>query len=111
VLYPAHPASVAHLREALHPSGAKDDPTDADLLMDLLLHHRAQLHCWKPDTEETRTLQFLVEDRRKLVDENWIGSRLCGNGWPSTTTSAPILRSSPHVSSTSSRRGVTAAGV
>lgn len=69
VLYPAHPASVAHLREALHPSGAKDDPTDADLLMDLLLHHRAQLRCWKPDTEETRTLQFLVEDRRKLVDE------------------------------------------
>jgi transposase len=34
-----------------------------------LLQHRDQLHGWSPDTEATRRLQNLVEERRKLVDE------------------------------------------
>src|SRR5881628_1223173 len=32
VLYPINPKSLARFREALHPSHAKDDPVDADLL-------------------------------------------------------------------------------
>ncbi len=69
VLYPVHPTSLARYREAFYPSGAKDDPSDAGLLLDLLCRHRDRLRRWEPDTVETRTLQFLVEDRRKLVNE------------------------------------------
>ncbi len=69
VLYPVHPNSLASYRKSFRPSGAKDDPDDASLLLDLLVRHRDQLRRLNPDTVETRTLQFLVEDRRKLVDE------------------------------------------
>ncbi len=69
VIYPVHPTSLARYREAFYPSGAKDDPVDARLLLDLLCHHRDRLRRWEPDTVETRTLQFLVEDRRRLVNE------------------------------------------
>src|SRR6266446_411083 len=58
-----------NLRDALYPSGAKDDPRDADLLLDLLLKHRDKLRRLSPDTEATRRVQNLVEERRKLVDE------------------------------------------
>ena len=33
VLYPINPKALARYREAFHPSGAKDDPTDAALLL------------------------------------------------------------------------------
>lgn len=68
ILYPINPKTLARYREALHPSGAKDDPTDAELLLDLLRAHRAQLRAWWPDTVEARTLQLLCEQRRKLVN-------------------------------------------
>ena len=68
-LYPIHPRTAAQFRAALFPSGAKDDPEDADLLLDLLLHHRERLRRLDPDTEQTRTLQMLVEERRKMVNE------------------------------------------
>src|SRR5215475_12838146 len=32
-LYPVNPVAVAKMREAFYPSGAKDDPLDADLLL------------------------------------------------------------------------------
>jgi len=60
---------AASMRQALYPSGAKDDPRDADLLLDILLQHRDKLRRWVPDTEATRRVQNLVEERRKLVDE------------------------------------------
>jgi transposase len=69
VLFPVHPATLASYRAAFSPSGAKDDPTDAALLLDLLVHHRDRFRPWQSDTEETRTLQFLVEQRRRMVDE------------------------------------------
>ena len=68
-LFPVPTTMVAGMRKALHPSGAKDDPLDADLLLDLLLKHRDKLHRLTPDTEATRRVQHLVEERRKLVDE------------------------------------------
>lgn len=58
-----------NMRDALYPSGAKEDPRDADLLLDLLLQHRDKLRRLSPDTEATRRVQNLVEERRKLVDE------------------------------------------
>ena len=69
VLYPINPATLARLRQAFFPSGAKDDPPDAALLLDLLTRHRERLRPLALDTVETRTLQLLVEQRRKLVDE------------------------------------------
>ncbi len=69
VLYPILPNTLANYRKSFCPSGAKDDPGDASLALDLLLRHRDRLRVLRPDTVETRSLQFLVEARRKLVDE------------------------------------------
>jgi transposase len=69
VLYPIHPATLANYRSGFRPSGAKSDPSDAGLLLDLLVRHREKLRRLNPDTVETRTLQFLVEGRRKLVSD------------------------------------------
>jgi transposase len=68
-LFPVPSAMAANLREALYPSGAKDDPRDADLLLELLLQHRDKLRRLSPDSEATRRIQNLVEERRNLVDE------------------------------------------
>jgi transposase len=68
-LYPVHPRAAAQFRAVLFPSGAKDDPDDADILLDLLLHHRTRLRRLEPDTKQTRTLQMLVEERRRMVNE------------------------------------------
>jgi transposase len=68
-LFPVPATMSASMRKALYPSGSKDDPRDADLLLDLLLQHRDKLRCLSPDTEATRRVQNLVEERRKLVDE------------------------------------------
>ena len=68
-LFPVASTMSASMRKALYPSGSKDDARDADLLLDLLLQHRDKLHRLSPDTEATRRLQNLVEERRQLVDE------------------------------------------
>ena len=68
VLYPVNPKALARYREAFHPSGAKDDPTDAALLLDLLRTHQDQLRPWRPETVTVRKLQLLSEHRRKLVN-------------------------------------------
>jgi len=68
-LFPVPSQMASSMRQALYPSGAKDDPRDADLLLDLLLQHRNKLRRLSPDSEATRRVQNLVEERRKLVDE------------------------------------------
>jgi transposase len=67
-LYPINPSQLANYRKAMAPSGAKDDPTDADLLCDFLVHHIERLRPWRPDTVETRLIDMLARDRRELVD-------------------------------------------
>jgi transposase len=69
VLFPIHPNTLDHYRKSFYPSGAKSDATDADLILDLLRRHPERLRRLRPDTVETRTLQFLVEARRESVDE------------------------------------------
>jgi len=77
VLYPINPKTLAKFREAFSPSRAKDDPTDAEYLVELLVHHRDRLKPWRPDDQPTRTLQLLVEHRRRLVgDQTRISNRL-----------------------------------
>lgn len=68
-LYPVNPLSLARFRETFATSGAKDDPSDAGLLLDLLAKHRDRLHRWLPEDTHTRTLALLVEERRRAVDE------------------------------------------
>jgi transposase len=77
VLYPINPATLARYRQAFSPSLAKDDPTDAEYQVELLIHHRDRLRPWLPDDPKTRTLQLLVEHRRRLVgDRTRISNRL-----------------------------------
>jgi hypothetical protein len=49
VLYPINPSTLARYREAFSPSRAKDDPTQADYAVELLIHHRDRLKAWMPD--------------------------------------------------------------
>src|SRR6266496_2942688 len=67
-LYPIHPTTVARFREAFKFSGAKSDPLDTDQILEILTKHLELLKALKPDTEATRLLGRLVEDRRKTVD-------------------------------------------
>ncbi len=77
VLHPINPKTLARFREAFSPSRAKDDPRDAEYLVELLIHHRERLKAWMPDDEKTRTLQLLGEHRRRLVgDQTRISNRL-----------------------------------
>jgi transposase len=69
VLFPINPKTLAKYREAFSPAQGKDDPSDADYLLDLLQHHRDRLSPWRPDDEKTRTLRLLVEQRRRLVND------------------------------------------
>lgn len=69
VLYPIHGSTSYAYRQAIFPSGCKDDPRDATVLLDLLTLHRDRLRALHPDTEPTRKLQLLVEKRRQLVEE------------------------------------------
>lgn len=69
VLFPVHSSTLANYRKAFSPSGAKGDPSDADLILELLIKHSDRLRPLQPDTVETRSLQFLTEERRKLVDQ------------------------------------------
>jgi len=70
VLFPVNPLTVAKYREAFTPSRAKDDPTDAELQLELLLKHRDKLTPLSPQSPTMRALAQLVEHRRRLVGDN-----------------------------------------
>jgi transposase len=77
VLFPVNPSLLAKYREAFTPSRAKDDPTDAELALELLLHHRAALKPLKTQSGDLRALGELLTDRRRLVgDKGRITNRL-----------------------------------
>jgi len=69
VLYPINPMTLSRYRQAFASSGAKDDPADAELLMDLIKLHRDRFKPWVADDAQTRTIQLLVEYRRSTVEE------------------------------------------
>ena len=77
VIFPVNPATLAKYREAFKPSRAKDDPTDAELTLDLILRHPDHFKPLQPQSTEMRTLMTLVEQRRRLVnDKTRITNRL-----------------------------------
>jgi hypothetical protein len=69
VLYPVNPSSLVSYRRTFTPSGAKDDPTDAAYLLNLLLRHPDQFHPLKPQSVEMRALMTLTEQRRRLMND------------------------------------------
>jgi transposase len=69
VLYPINPSSLVSYRRTFTPSGAKDDPTDAEYVLDLLLRHPDQFRPLEPQSVEMRALMTLVEQRRRLMDD------------------------------------------
>ena len=68
-VFPINPQTLARYREAWAPSGAKDDPSDAKLALEVLVTHRDKLKPLRPQSPEMRALQRLVEDRRRLVEQ------------------------------------------
>lgn len=79
VIYPINPTTLATYRKAFSPSGAKDDPTDAELVLDLLSNHPERFKPLNPQSVEMRTLITLVEQRRRLMNEKGrITNRLRG---------------------------------
>lgn len=69
VIFPINPLTLAKYREAFSPSRAKDDPTDAELALDILFKHPERFQPLSPQGKEMRALVTLTENRRKLVNE------------------------------------------
>ncbi len=77
VLYPINPFSLSKYRDIWSPSGAKDDPTDAALILDFFLSHYQKLKAWKPEPADIRLLQRLTEQRVKLLNDlKRVGNKL-----------------------------------
>jgi transposase len=68
-LYPVNPQSLASYRKAYAVSGAKSDPADAVLLMEMVRKSPERFRVWTPDDADTRSLQLLTKNRRQLVDQ------------------------------------------
>lgn len=68
-IYPVNPAALASYRKAFAHGGGKNDPGDAQLLCQYLLHYREQLRPLRRDDPLTCELSSLGEDRRRFVDE------------------------------------------
>lgn len=68
VVFPVQPAMLAGYRNTFTPSRAKDDPTDAEFALELLLRHPERLARLEQESAPMRTLRSLVEARRTLVD-------------------------------------------
>ena len=69
VIFPINPSTLAKYREAFQQSRAKDDPTDAELALDLILRHPERFEPLQPQGVVIRKLAALVEQRRRLVND------------------------------------------
>jgi len=69
VLFPLNPKAMKDYRGAFAVSGATNDVSAAQLHEEFVRLHRHKLRALVPDTELTRRLSGLVENRRHLVDE------------------------------------------
>lgn len=68
-IFPVNPSTLAKYRETFQPSRAKDDPTDAELALDMLLRHPEHFKALKPQSAEMHALTIMVEQRRCLVND------------------------------------------
>lgn len=70
VLFTINPSTVAKYRKAFTPSGAKDDPSDALIQVEILTLHMGKLNVIEPESAAMRSLSQLVEYRRNLVQDS-----------------------------------------
>lgn len=68
-IYPVNPAALANYRKAFAHGGGKNDPVDAQLLAQFIAHYRDHLRPLTPNSELTRKIATIAEDRRRLVDQ------------------------------------------
>ena len=68
-IFPINPLLLAKYREAFTPSKAKDDPTDAELALDLMLNYPKKIKPLALQSTPVRKLMYLVEQRRRLVED------------------------------------------
>ncbi|KAA1001649.1 IS110 family transposase [Paraburkholderia panacisoli] len=68
-LFPINPSTLAKYRQAFRPGRAKDDPSDAELALDLLLRHPERFAPLRPQSAAMRSLTSLNEQRRELVGD------------------------------------------
>ncbi|MCK3826507.1 IS110 family transposase [Pseudomonas sp. W2Aug9] len=68
-IFPINPATVAQYRKTFVRSGAKDDPTDARWILELLLKHPEKFPQLEQQSPAMRSLASLTEHRRTLVQE------------------------------------------
>lgn len=60
---------MANYRKAFAHGGGKNAPVDAKLLAQFIHHYREQLKPLQPNSELTRKLAAMAQDRRRLVDQ------------------------------------------
>lgn len=69
VFFRVNPTAFSNYRKSFRGSGAKDDPSDADLLLDYVMKQPERFRPWLPEDSTFRMLRNLVEARRVLVDK------------------------------------------
>jgi transposase len=69
VLFPVNPTTLARYRRAFTTSRAKDDPSDAEVAVDILTRHRDKLTRLRQEAPAMRMLRRLVEGRCDLVQD------------------------------------------
>ena len=74
VIFPIDPKRLAKYRQAFTPSGAKDDPTDAEFALDYLVRHPEKLTALTPQSVPMRKLMYLVQTRDRLKGDRsrWV---------------------------------------
>ncbi len=68
-IFPVSPLMLSKYRQVFSPSGAKDDPTDAELALDMMLKYPNKIKPLSAPSIEMRKLRHFVEQRRTLVDD------------------------------------------
>jgi hypothetical protein len=66
-VFPIHGLTLCQYRRALYPSGAKDDPIDAEIALDMMFNYPNRVKPLKPSSDDFRTLSLLIEHRRSLA--------------------------------------------
>lgn len=69
VIVPINPTTLSKYRSAFKPSKAKDDPTDAEIALELMLRYPEIFTPLKIQSLNIRKLMYLVEKRKKLVND------------------------------------------
>jgi transposase len=69
IVVAVNPSMLHRFRQAFCPSGAKDDPSDASLLSELLVRHPEKLHPLVEGDGPVRTLAALTRHRRELIGQ------------------------------------------